>query len=132
MPQVFPDFSEAMDFGPGPEDIYEGRIINVDMETAETGTPYIAVRYTLYGERAVLNKVDKRQLTRNYMLKGKGSGFLKRFLAAAKVADGVFRDTDQLIGRLVMVATTNETYEGEVQMRVKTVMPHPAQAPLTA
>ena len=108
MPQVFPDFSEAMDFGPGPEDTYEARIVNVDTFTADgSGTPMLEVRYQLYGERAVAQKQDKRQLTRNYPLKGKGTGFLRTFLKAVGIPESSFNDTNLLLNKQVMVSTTN-------------------------
>src|SRR5437773_10693287 len=128
MPQVFPDFSEAQDFGPGPEDTYEARIVHVDTFTADTEakTPMLEVRFELFGQRAKERGVEKRQLTRNYPLRGKGTGFLKSFLKAVSLDEKGFTHTDQLLNKVLLVSTVNETFEGEARMKINKSMRHPS------
>lgn len=123
MTQIMPDFSEAMDFGPIPELVYEAEIVQVDLDQSDSGTKYIEVQFKLYGPVAEQNKVDKRQIIRNFMLTGKGTGFTKNMLLpAVGIPEAAFRDTQMLIGKRVKVATVNETYDGETRAKINKVM----------
>src|SRR5690554_5999524 len=111
MPQIFPDFSEAPDFGPIVEDTFQARIVNVDVDEANNAerTPYLAVRFELFGPKAEAAKVAKRQITRNFMLRGRGAGFLRGLLKAVGIPESEFRHSEMLLGKVVLVATKNET-----------------------
>src|SRR5262245_5541130 len=122
--QIMPDFSEAMDFGPIPEDVYEAEIVAVDLDQSDQGTKYMEIQFKLYGANAAAKGVDKRQIIRNFMLNGKGTGFTKNMLLpAVGIPEGAVRDTNLLIGKRVRVATVNETYDGEPRAKISKVMP---------
>jgi len=123
MTQVLPDFSEKQDFGPLPELVYDARIAKADtFKAKDTGTAMLEVEFELFGPVAEANSAAKRHVIRNFPLAGKGTGFLATLLKAVDIPEPAFRDTNQLVGKVVKVATHNETYEGEPRVKIKNVM----------
>ena len=127
-PRVTIDTSEAQSFEatePGP---YPMTISAIEFKKSkETSTPMMNVSYAFEDpERAKTCGV----VFRNYMLGGKGAGFTRDFLKAASngaidvpVGETNFDfDSDELIGRHVVVQIGNREYEGKLQNEAERVI----------
>jgi hypothetical protein len=124
MPRVSIDTTEATSFeavepGPYPMTVETAEVKNA----ATTGTPMLNVGFT-FEDPQTAKKAGK--IFRNYMLGGKGAGFARDFLKAFGIdipIGGVFDfDTDEIIGRHVLVQVTNKEYEGKLQNEAQSVV----------
>lgn len=118
MPRTTIDTTEAKSFEAVEPGVYPMTIGQVDIsKSKEKGEPMMVVHY----------KFDDPQLDqkagsvmRNYMLAGKGAGFARELIKAVTGEDipvgGHFDfDTDDLVGRPVLVTIKNKEYEGRLQ-----------------
>lgn len=125
MPRVSIDTTEAQSFEavePGP---YPMVIDTVEIKKAKTsGTPMMNVGFK-FEDPSTAKKAGT--VFRNYMLGGKGAGFSRDFLKAAAGIDipigGNFDfDTDELVGRHVIVQIGNREYEGQLQNEAERII----------
>lgn len=99
-PEITPDFSEAVGLEPG---TYQARITDAEVLTSKKDTQYIKWKMTTISEDP---KFADQLVYHNTMLSGRGAGILKTFFVAAmgeELADGQGFDTEQLLGREVMI-----------------------------
>lgn len=124
MPRVTIDTTEAQSFEatePGP---YPMTTDTAELkESKETKLPMLLVAFK-FDDPATAKRCGRVQ--RNYMLAGKGAGFTREFLKAFNIdipIGGSFDfDTDELVGRPVIVQITNRDYEGKLQNEVQSVV----------
>lgn len=118
MPRVTIDTSEAQSFEavePGP---YQMTVDTAEVtKTKEKGEPMLVVHFK-FDDPAVAKKAGR--VMRNYMLVGKGAGFTREFIKATTGEDipvgGQFDfDTDDLVGRRVLVQIGNREYNNQLQ-----------------
>lgn len=119
-PRVTIDTTEATSFEatePGP---YPMTVSTVEFaKSKEKGQPMMNVAYA-FEDPALAKKCGV--VFRNYMLAGKGAGFAREVLKSITNGSidipigGVFDfDSDELIGRHVVVQIGNKEYEGRLQ-----------------
>ena len=131
MGQVKPDFSQAADFSPIPNRIYNAVVEDAEDFIADNDnkTPMIKITYNVLDSAPFKDRkghdanTQGRKLFRNYPLAGRGSGFLRLLLEALKVEEDKFTDTKMLIGKRCKLQANEEEYEGVPQSRVKRVLP---------
>jgi hypothetical protein len=136
MGQVKPDFSNAQDFTPVPDDVYTATITAVDeFKSKSTNTPMLEVEFEIMDSKKYLSSrkdaggkqvelnTQGRKLYRNVPLAGKGAGFLRTFLEAVKIPEDKFDNTTQLMGKRVKVKTGQEEYEGQTRSRIQAFVP---------
>lgn len=127
MPRVTIDTTEAQSFEatePGP---YPMTIGTVEFKKSkESGVPMMNVGY--HFENPELAK-KCGTVFRNYMLGGKGAGFTRDFLKAASngaidiPVGGTFDfDSDDILGKHVVVQIGNREYEGKLQNEAERVI----------
>jgi hypothetical protein len=125
MPRVTIDTTEAQSFEavePGP---YPMTIDSVTTkESKETKVPMIEVHF-LFEDPATAKKAG--HVIRNYMLAGKGAGFTREFLKAVTgddypIGEVLDFDTDDLMGKHVIVQIGNREYEGRLQNEAERVV----------
>ena len=125
MPRVSIDTTEALSFAatePGP---YPMTIATVEVKVSkETNTPMMNVGFD-FDDPSKQKECGK--VFRNYMLGGKGAGFSRDFLKSAAGIDipvgGTFDfDSDDLIGRHLVVQIGNREYQGALQNEVERVI----------
>lgn len=125
MPRVTIDTSEAQSFEavePGP---YPMTIESVEQKTSKSsGTPMLNVKF-VFEDPATAKRAGA--VFRNYMLAGAGAGFTRDFVKAVTGEDipvgGSFDlDTDDFIGKHVIVNIGNREYEGKVQNEVGSIV----------
>lgn len=125
MPRVTIDTTEAQSFEatePGP---YPMTIDQVDTKASkEKGVPMIEVHF-VFDDPAVAKKCG--HVIRNYMLAGKGAGFTREFLKAVTgddypIGEVLDFDTDDLLGKHVIVQVGNREYEGRLQNEAERIV----------
>lgn len=124
MPRVTIDTSEAQSFeavepGPYPMTVGTAEI----KESKEKKEPMMNVGF-VFEDPTIAKKAGT--VFRNYMLTGKGAGFTRDFLKVfgIDIPVGVQMDfdTDDIIGRHVVVQIKNREYEGRLQNEVESVV----------
>lgn len=124
MPRVTIDTTEALSFEatePGP---YPMTVASAEVKNSKEGVQMLNVAFEF--EDPDKAKVCG-QVFRNYMLAGKGAGFSRDFLKQVggidvPVGTTIDFDTDDIIGRHVVVNIINEEYLGQMQNKVEKVL----------
>ena len=123
MPRVTIDTSEAQSFEavePGP---YPMTLSTAEVKNSQKGDAMLNVAFA-FEDPATAKKAGL--VYRNYMLVGKGAGFTRDFLKAFGIdipIGGSFDfDTDDLVGRHVIVQIANKEYEGRLQNDAQSVV----------
>lgn len=123
MPRVTIDTTEAQSFEavePGP---YSMTVETAEVKTSSKNDAMLNVAFK-FEDPAIAKKAGL--VYRNYMLVGKGAGFSREFLKAfgIDIPIGVQMDfdTDDLVGRHVLVQITNREYEGRLQNEAQSVV----------
>ncbi len=123
MPRVTIDTSEAQSFEavePGP---YPMIVDQAEVKNSKAGDPMLNVSFK-FEDPSTAKKAGT--VFRNYMLSGKGAGFTREFLKAfgIEIPVGVQLDfdTDDIIGRHVIVQIANREYEGRLQNEAQSVV----------
>lgn len=129
LPRVTIDTTEAQSFEavePGP---YPMTIDRVDQKAAgdsakNPGAPMIEVHFQ-FENPDIAKKAG--HVIRNYMLAGKGAGFTREFLKAVTgedfpIGEVLDFDTDDLLGKHVIVQIGNREYEGRLQNEAERVV----------
>lgn len=124
MPRVSIDTTEATSFEatePGP---YPMTIGTVEIKNSKDNVPMMNVGFQ-FEDPAIAKKSGT--VFRNYMLAGRGAGFSRDFLKAAAGIDipigGNFDfDTDDVIGRHVVVQIGNKEYNGNLQNEAERII----------
>ena len=125
MPRVTIDTTEAQSFEavePGP---YPMVIDTCEIKRSkESNQPMMNVGFK-FEDPATAKKAGT--VFRNYMLAGKGAGFARDFLKASAGIDipigGTFDfDTDDVIGRHVIVQIGNREYQGQLQNEAERIV----------
>lgn len=125
MPRVTIDTSEALSFAatePGP---YPMVVASAEFKKSkESGQNMMNLAYQF--EDPAKDK-ECGKVFRNYMLEGKGAGFTREILKSIADIDipvgGSFDfDSDELIGRHVIVQIGNREYEGKLQNEAERVI----------
>lgn len=115
MPRVTIDTSEAMSFEPVEPGPYAMRVEKIEGPNKGEKSTYMAVTFA-FEDPDVAKRAGS--VFRNYPIDGKGSGFFRDFWKAATGEDlplgqkGLDIDTDDAIGRPVIVQIGNREYEG--------------------
>lgn len=119
------DTTEALSFDPIEPGVYAATVDEIsDVETGPKAR-YVWVHFKL-DDPNVARKAGR--LRRILPIEGKGSGFFRSFWKAATGEDipmdtQIDVDTDDAIGRPVMLQVSNETFEGELQNVIDRVSP---------
>lgn len=125
MPRVTIDTSEAVSFEavePGP---YPMTISTAEVKKSkESNQNMLNVGFD-FEDPSTAKKAGK--VFRNYMLEGKGAGFTRDFLKAAAGIEipagaAIDFDTDDIIGRHVIVQIGNREYQGQLQNEAERVV----------
>lgn len=124
MPRVTIDTSEAQSFElvePGP---YPMRVHSAEPEKTSKGQNMLVVQFAF--DDPALDKVAGK-VFRNYMLEGKGAGFTREFLKATTgedfpVGQTLDFDTDDVVGKPVIVQITHREYEGRKSNEASSVV----------
>lgn len=123
MPRVTIDTTEAQSFEavePGP---YPMTVATAEVKNSSKGDPMLNIAYT-FEDPATAKKAG--QVFRNYMLSGKGAGFTREFLKVfgidIPVGAQMDFDTDDIVGRHVIVQITNREYEGRLQNEAQSLV----------
>lgn len=102
---INPDFSQAVELEDLPPGTYKVRVVGCELKQTQKGETRLMWKLQTFGsETATWNN---RVIWHGTMTGGKGAGFLKAFVKAATGEDSVGSfDTDQLMGRELLVTTT--------------------------
>lgn len=115
MPRVTVDTSEALSFEPAEPGPYEMTIDKIEGPKKGEKSNYMAVEFKFQDPEA---QKKHGSVYRNYPIDGKGAGFFRDFWKAATGQDlpigqkGLDIDTDDAMGRPVVVQLGNREYEG--------------------
>lgn len=115
MPRVTVDTSEAVSFEPAEPGPYEMTINKIDGPHKGEKSNYMAVEFQFQDPD---RQKKHGSVFRNYPIDGKGSGFFRDFWKAATGQDlpigqkGLDIDTDDALGRPVIVQIGNRDYQG--------------------
>lgn len=125
MPQVVPDFSEAVEAAPIPDGVYSARVIGSEIKTSRAGNDYVKWKLQVFGAEGDLTPINNRVVYHNTMLAGPGSGILKSFQKAivGRVIEAGF-DTDEFLGKeaqVTLVTTLDDNGEKRLWPEVKAV-----------
>lgn len=118
MPRLQVDTSEAMSFEPVEPGTYECTVSKIEGPEKGPNSDYVTA-YFEPDDVAVLQRAGHFRKT--LPINGKGAGFFREFWKAttgedlAMGEDEIDVDTDDAIGRPVVVSITNEEYEGALQ-----------------
>lgn len=124
MPRVTVDTSEARSFEPVEPGPYAMRVEEIDGPHQGEKAKYMAVKFE-FEDPEVAKKAGS--VFRNYPIDGKGSGFFRDFWKAATGQDiplgqkALDIDTDDALGRPVIVQIGNREYEGRIQNEAERV-----------
>lgn len=124
MPRVTVDTSEALSFEPAEPGPYEMSVHKIDGPHKGDKSNYMAVEFAFQDPNR-----DKKhgKVFRNYPIDGKGAGFFRDFWKAATGQDlpigqkGLDIDTDDAVGRPVIVQIGNREYQGRIQNEAERV-----------
>jgi len=123
MPRLEIDTTEATSFEPIPDDQYEAQVLEVSEVKKGPKAMYVAVTFEITdGEYA------NRRLWRNYTIEGKGVSFFTELWRKATGEEleigeaGLSVDTDDLVGKRIVVITEQEEYEEQVRAQVKKIL----------
>ena len=113
------DFSSVPSREPLEEGVYHLQIAKVEETTSSTGNPMLKVEYDVLGVEG------NRKLWDNYVLIAKCLWKVKELFDALGIDTSalVEMDVDELVGLEVQAKVIQETYNGDIQNRVKKVMP---------
>lgn len=113
------DFSSVPSREPLEEGVYQLRIAKVEETNSSTGNPMLKVEYDVLG-------VDgNRKLWDNYVLIDKCLWKVKELFDALGIdtTELVEMDVTELVGLEVQAKVMQETYNGDIQNRVKKILP---------
>lgn len=113
------DFSSVPSREPLEEGVYQLRIAKVEETNSSTGNPMLKVEYDVLG-------VDgNRKLWDNYVLIDKCLWKAKELFDALGIdtTELVEMDVTELVGLEVQAKVMQETYNGDIQNRVKKILP---------
>lgn len=125
MPRLSLDLREARSFEPTEPGTYPMLVESIEdpKPSKEKGTLGVTVHFKFQDP-----SLDQKcgTVMRWYAIEGKGSGFFREFWKAATgedlpIGEQFDIDTDDAIGRPVIVQISNEAYEGRMQNRVERV-----------
>jgi hypothetical protein len=124
MPRVTIDTTEATSFEPVEPGPYPMTIGTAEVKKSKENVPMLNVGFD-FDDPATAKKAGK--VFRNYMLAGKGAGFARDFLKSAAGIEipigGSFDfDTDDVIGRHVIVQIGNREYNGQLQNEAERII----------
>ena len=116
MPRVTVDTTEALSFEPAEPGPYEMTINKIEGPNKGEKSNYMAVEFQFADPE---RQKKHGSVYRNYPIDGKGAGFFRDFWKAATGQDlpigGNFDvDTDDALGRPVIVQIGNREYQGRV------------------
>ena len=113
------DFSSVPSREPLEEGVYHLQIAKVEETNSSTGNPMLKVEYDVLGVEG------NRKLWDNYVLIDKCLWKVKELFDAIGIDTSalVEMDVDELVGLEVQAKVIQETYNGDIQNRVKKVMP---------
>lgn len=121
-PRLDIDLTEAKDFSPVPDDVYDCHVTDVSEVQQGPNARYVSVEFTIAsGDHA------ERKLWRNYPIEGPGASFfsdLWRKVTGEELEIGEVYgvNTDDLLHEEVQVVTEQEEYEGEMRSQVQKVL----------
>lgn len=113
MPNITPDFSEAVEATPIPDGVYNARITEAKVEKAKkSGDAFLKWKLTIFGAEGDAAKYNGWPVFYNTMIGGKGAGMLKTLIKAATGVEpaGAF-DTDELLGKEVTLTLKQRMQE---------------------
>lgn len=124
MPRVTIDTTEAVSSEPVEPGPYPMTISTAEVKVSKGNVPMLNVAYA-FDNPELARKAGK--VFRNYMLAGKGAGFARDFLKAAAGIEipvgGQFDfDSDDVVGRHVIVQIGNREYEGQLQNEAERII----------
>lgn len=113
------DFSSVPSREPLEEGVYHLQIAKVEETNSSTGNPMLKVEYDVLGVEG------NRKLWDNYVLIDKCLWKVKELFDALGIDTSalVEMDVNELVGLEVQAKVIQETYNGDIQNRVKKVMP---------
>lgn len=86
MPNLMPNYSEAVESTPIPAGEYNARVVGYEIKESAKGDKYISWRLQIFNSE--VENTNDRSLFHVTMLSGKGAGILKSFLKACLGHDG--------------------------------------------
>lgn len=103
MALIQPDFSEAVENLPEGE--YAVRISDVEMKDSKAGNKYLNWSMETFGKDD--DRLNGRKIFHTTPIAGKGAGILKAFVKACGMEATNSFDTDELMGRELVVVLKN-------------------------